>query len=57
MAEKTNKNRKYGRSRSRCESYRKRGMRERNKKRKLLRHLRKFPRDKLATKALEVLNG
>lgn len=46
------KNRKYGGNKAFCERYRKEGRREKNKARRLRRHLKKFPKDKQAEKAL-----
>lgn len=46
------KNRKHGRNKKGCESYRNRGQREINKRRKLKRHLAKFPDDPVAQEAL-----
>lgn len=50
------KNRKYGRNKKWCEVYRMRSQRERNKVRKLARHLKKYPHDATAKKALRSLS-
>ena len=47
------KQRKYDRNRKWCESYRNRGQREKNKVKKLRRHLARFPGDKVAVKVVE----
>lgn len=44
--------RKIGRNRVECERYRKQGRREKNKLRKLARHVRDFPNDEAARRAL-----
>ena len=46
------KNRKYGNNIAFCTRYRNEGRRDRNKKRKLERHLKKFPNDIQAQRAL-----
>lgn len=43
---------KGGRNRRWCEAYRKAGTRERNKKRKMLRHMKRFPTDGVTERAL-----
>ncbi len=55
--DKGNKNRKYGRARVGCERYRREGRREKNKARKLKRHLKNQPGDRAATAALKGLIG
>ena len=47
--------RKYGRSKPACEKYRQMNTRERNKSRKLAKHLKKWPQDSCAKKALRKL--
>lgn len=47
------KNRKHGRNKEFCDRYSREGRRERNKARKLTRHLKKFPSDGVARKASE----
>ena len=49
------KNRKYGRNKPDCERYRSRGVRERNKARKLRKHLQSHCKDSSAVAALRVL--
>lgn len=44
--------RKGGRNRAWCEAYRKAGTRERNKKRKILKHLKRHPNDGVGKRAL-----
>ena len=46
------KNRKYGRNARYCELYRVRHQRERNKVKRLLRHLKRFPKDRCAGDSL-----
>ncbi len=41
-------NKKHGRSKAWCERYRARGQREKNKLKKIRRHLKKFPGDRAA---------
>lgn len=43
---------KRGRNIAKCARYKSLGIRERNKKRKVLKHLRKFPNDKVARKSI-----
>ena len=50
MADKGNKNRKYGRNKMSCKVYKDRGVREANKKRKMKRHIKRFPKDEQAIK-------
>ncbi len=52
-AKKTKKQRKYGRNAKYCEVYARTHRREKNKMRKLKKHLIRFPMDKTAAKALE----
>ena len=47
------KTRKYDRNRKWCQSYRNRNQREKNKVKKLRRHLARYPDDKVAAKVLE----
>ena len=47
-------NRKYGRNSAFCKMYKDRGTREINKKRKMRRHLKRFPED---TQAIERAKG
>lgn len=47
------KTRKYDRNRKWCQSYRNRNQREKNKVKKLRRHLVRFPGDKVAAKVVE----
>lgn len=54
-AKKTKKGRKHGRNKSACQLYRGRQQRERNKARRLVRHLKKFPADNVAVAALKAL--
>lgn len=49
--------RKIGRALDKCKRYRDRGMRTRNKARKLRKHLGKQPNDKNAVKTLKKLIG
>lgn len=49
------KNRKHGRNELFCKAYRTRGQREKNKARKLRKHLLRFGDDKVAQGALERL--
>lgn len=51
------KNRKHDRNRKWCESYRARGQREKNKVKKLLKHLNRFPDDLAAKRVLANLKG
>ena len=44
---------KIGRNRIECERYRAQGRREKNKRRKLRKHIREYPGDLAAQKALE----
>lgn len=44
--------RKGGRNRAWCQMYRNAGTRERNKRRKMKRHIKRFPNDKGAERAL-----
>jgi hypothetical protein len=44
---------KYGRNEAKCKSYLVRGRREKNKKRRLVRHAEKCPNDMVAKEALE----
>ena len=46
---------KAGRNRAWCEAYRKAGTRERNKRRKMLKHIKRFPNDKGAERANALL--
>jgi len=46
------KSRKIGRDKKDCERYRARGIREKNKRRKLTRHVALYPNDKVAAVAL-----
>ncbi len=55
--DKGNKNRKYGRARIGCERYRRENRREKNKVRKLRRHLKNQPGDRAALAALKKLKG
>ena len=45
-------NRKLGRNKKGCEAYRAMGTRERNKKVKMLRHIKRFPADRQAKNRL-----
>lgn len=47
--------RKLGRNLAKCDLYRKRGIRERNKRRRLTRHCSGQPNDKVAARCLEGL--
>lgn len=47
--------RKGGRSRAWCQAYRNAGTRERNKRRKIARHIKRFPDDQGARAALAAL--
>ena len=49
------KGKKQGRNTKYCDQYRKEGRRERNKRRKLMRHLKRFPNDRTAQSALDRL--
>lgn len=49
------KNRKHGRNADKCKLYRLAGRRERNKERKLRRHLDSHPADAQARQALDML--
>lgn len=49
------KNRKYLRNKPFCERYAKEGRRERNKAKKLKRHMKKYPDDQQAAKCLKGL--
>lgn len=49
------KNRKYGRNKTVCERYSREGREEKNKARRLRRHLKKYPEDGEATKALKAI--
>lgn len=49
------KNRKYGRNGAYCQMYRLTNKRERNKLKKLKKHLEKFPDDKQAQKVIKDL--
>jgi len=49
------KNRKHGRNKTGCERYRREGRREKNKARRLRRHLRHNPQDRTARFALKRL--
>jgi len=51
------KNRKHGRNKVWCAQYRMRGTRERNKIRKLKRHLKKYPNDSVAKGLLGSIEG
>jgi len=51
------KNRKHGRDRRQCEFYRLRGQREKNKIKKLAKHVIRHPRDLVGITALEGLRG
>ncbi len=51
-ARKGKKNRKWDRNRVWCEAYRRRGQREKNKAKKLRKHLSRHPDDKIAAQAL-----
>ena len=54
VARKTGKKqRKYDRNRKWCQSYRNRNQREKNKVKKVRRHLARFPNDKVAAKVIE----
>lgn len=46
------KNRKYGRNKTWCEAYRKRGQREINKRKKMIKHNKRFPNDGVTERAL-----
>ena len=51
MATKNNKGggaKKYGRNRAKCQRYRTRGIREKNKTRRRLKHLKRHPNDTMA---------
>lgn len=50
--QKSNKGRKYGRARKRCHDYRVRDVRNKNKRRRLVRHIKQFPEDGSAVAAL-----
>lgn len=47
------KNRKWKRNKSFCERYFREGRQERNRKRRILRHLKRFPNDYAARAALD----
>jgi hypothetical protein len=47
------KNRKYGRNKKQCEVYRNENKREKNKVKRLLRHLKKYPSDVATISHLE----
>jgi len=47
------KNRKYASNKVVCARYRSEGRQEKNRKRRILRHLKKFPNDLSALKALQ----
>lgn len=51
------KNRKFGRNKVFCEAYRRSGRREKNKARRIERHLRIYPGDGCAREALNKLFG
>jgi len=51
-----NRGRKYDRNRVKCKLYRERGRRERNKIRKLRRHLKRQPEDHQAVEVLRSLD-
>ena len=58
MASKSGGNaRKINRNIKWCQNYRSLGTRERNKQRRLIRHLKRYTHDKVATKALVTLRG
>ena len=46
------KTRKYGRNEAKCKRYADRGTREKNKERKLKKHIAEYPNDNVAKKAL-----
>ena len=46
-------NKKHGRSKEKCLAYKARGQRERNKLRKLHKHVRKHPNDKAAWETIK----
>jgi hypothetical protein len=46
------KNRKWANNKEYCERYRREGRQEINRERRILRHLKKYPNDKQAEKAL-----
>jgi len=46
------KNRKWGRNASYCKFYRDAGLQERNRARRIRRHLKRYPGDKQAVRAL-----
>jgi hypothetical protein len=48
------KNRKHGRNADCCARYRAEGRQEKNRRRRILRHLRRHPNDKEALRAIEV---
>jgi len=53
-AKKAKKQRKYGRNAAYCQYYTATNRREKNKSKKLKKHLTRFPNDKVALKALEL---
>jgi hypothetical protein len=47
------KNRKHGRNKKVCEQYRREGRQEKNRKRRIRRHLKRHPDDRVALRALQ----
>ena len=56
MGKKRGNSRKYGRNKDKCKTYRDYDMREKNKARKIRRHLKKHSQDDIALAALKRLN-
>jgi hypothetical protein len=53
-AKQSKKQRKWDRNRLFCQGYRNRNQREKNKVRRITRHLKKFPNDRVATRAVDL---
>lgn len=49
------KNRKHGRNKTFCEQYARENRREKNKRKTLIRHVKDFPNDFVAAKALKAI--
>ena len=47
------KNRKWGRNENCCARYRAEGRQEKNRRRRILRHLKRYPNDRQALRALD----
>lgn len=52
-----NKNKKYGRNAAQCKAYEQQGRREINKRRKMERHLRRFPTDEQCANAMRSIES